>query len=129
RENAPHELIFAGRCSTLLVKECGIETPSDPLRPIQQAFAAPETANEWSELCNLARTGRRLAYDQARIAECYELMEQWHRVAELREDRNGLDEASREMVWILESWGREQEARSLEYHRALQFDDQLPLPF
>ena len=40
-----------------------------------------------------------------------------------------VDEASRELVWILEGWGRTGEARQIEQVRATEFDEQLPLFF
>jgi hypothetical protein len=83
----------------------------------------------WSEICATARQGRRLFRDAGRIAELYELMEQWHSEAEEEEDRSALDESAREMVWILEGWGRGEAARALDYDRATRFDDQLMLPF
>ena len=55
-------------------------------------------------------------------------MQQWHSAAEDREDRAALEESAREIVWILEGWGRAEEARRLEYRRATEFDDQMMLP-
>ncbi len=124
-----HELIFGGRCSTLVATGGGLEPSSDTLRRVQQNCALVDQAADWAELCELARTGRRLTREQGRIAECYELMQLWHAAAELRGDRKVLDESSREMVWILEGWGREQEARSLDFRRAAEYDDQMVLPF
>ena len=40
-----------------------------------------------------------------------------------------VDEASREIVWILDGWGRTEEARQIEQVRAQEFDEQLPLFF
>jgi hypothetical protein len=124
-----HELIFGGRCSTLISTGGGLEPSSDALRRIQQTFASLDTATSWTELCELARTGRRLTQEQGRIAECYELMQMWHAAADIRGDRKVLDESTREMVWILEGWGREEQARSLDCRRAAEFDDQMQLPF
>jgi hypothetical protein len=56
-------------------------------------------------------------------------MQLWHAAAEVCGDRKVLDESAREMVWILEGWGREEEAASLDYRRIVEFDDQLRLPF
>jgi hypothetical protein len=129
RTTDPHELIFGGRCSTLMVTGGGLEASSDPVRRIQQTFASIHNAASWTDLCELARAGRRLAREQCRIAECYELMQLWHAAAEVRGDRKVLDESAREMVWILESWGREEEARLLDIYRSAEFDDQMQLPF
>ncbi|HEV3202400.1 MAG TPA: toll/interleukin-1 receptor domain-containing protein [Bryobacteraceae bacterium] len=124
-----HEFIFGGRCSTLISTGGGLEPSGDALRRIQQTFASIDADTSWTELCDMARTGRRLAREQGRIAECYELMQLWHAAAEVGGDRRVLDESAREMVWILQGWGREEEARRLEYRRVTDFDDQMPLPF
>jgi hypothetical protein len=50
-------------------------------------------------------------------------------MAEEHNDRAIVDEASRELVWILDGWGRTEEARQLEQVRATEFDEQLPLFF
>jgi len=123
----PHELIFRNRCSTLIVSEAGAETNADPLRPIQRAFSSPDSTLDWAEVCAMARLGRRLTRDQGRLAECFELMQQWHAAAEEEGDRTVLEESAREMVWILEGWGRTAEAERLEYRRATEFDEQMRL--
>ncbi|MBZ5626167.1 MAG: toll/interleukin-1 receptor domain-containing protein [Acidobacteriia bacterium] len=125
----PHELIFGGRSSTLLATGGGLEPARDPLRQVQHAFTPLDPATSWTELCGLARLGRRLTQEQGRLAECYELMQEWHAAAQVHGDRKVLDESAREMVWILEGWGREEEARSLDRRRAIEFDDQMHLPF
>jgi hypothetical protein len=56
-------------------------------------------------------------------------MTQWRAMAEEHDDRAIVDEASRELVWILDGWGRTEEARQLEQVRATEFDEQLPLFF
>jgi hypothetical protein len=124
-----HELIFGGRCSTLISTGGGMAPSLDPLRQSQQTFASLDAAANWTELCDLARTGRRLTQEQGRIAECYELMQLWHAAAEVRRDRLALDESARTMVWILESWGREEDAQRLDYRRAVEYEDQMLLPF
>ena len=125
-EPAP-ELIFGGRCSTLLVSEAGPEANADPLRPIQRALGSPDSTLEWAERSAMARLGRRLAREQGRMAECFELMQQWHAAAEEQDDRAVLSESAREMVWILEGWGRTEEAERLENRRATEFDEQMRL--
>jgi hypothetical protein len=128
RTPAARELAIAGRCSTLYCPEAGPPEVIEPdsLRAAQAAWAANHI--EWTELCRLARVGRRVAREQGRIAELHELMDQWRAEAERRGDRNAQDEATREIVWILESWGRLDDARRLEYRRAMEFDEQLLLP-
>jgi hypothetical protein len=122
-------LEIEGRCSTLLVPAAAEEPAVDAesLRGVQRALSG--LSGSWPELCRLARIGRRLTRETGRIAELYELMEQWHTAARERDDRAALDESAREMVWILEGWGRMAEAHRLEYSRAIECDEQLPLPF
>jgi hypothetical protein len=118
---------FGGRTSTLIVPGPVTEPHDESIRGIQHALRRP--AADWSEFCRLARLGRRLTHDAGRIAECYEMMQQWHAAAELRQDRKILDESARELVWILLSWDRAGEARHLDYRRACEFDEQMLLPF
>jgi hypothetical protein len=122
---APADLIFGGRCSTLISNEPG-EPSTDTLRQVARAFDAAE---DWSDVRRLARQARRVAHDQFRLAECFEIMTQWRAMAEERDDRAVVEEASRELVWILDGWGRTGEARQLEQTRAMEFDEQLPLFF
>jgi TIR domain len=129
---AAHEMVFGGRCSTLMVTASARadRPPSrDSLRQIQHVFAHLDEQADWAAVCRLARQGRSLTRDLGRNAECYELMRQWHRAAEARGDRAALNESSRELVWILEAWGRTEEARTLDYRRATEFDEQMMLPF
>jgi len=128
RTPAARDLAVGGRCSTLYCLEAGPAEAIEPdsLRAAQAAWAANSV--EWTELCRLARVGRRVAREEGRIAELHELMEQWRGEAERRGDPNALEEAIREIVWILERWGRFEEARRLEYRRAMEFDEQLLLP-
>jgi len=126
--SAARQLIFRGRCSTLIVTDEAPEPVTDPLRQAQRALAQSGPDADWTELCALARQGRRLSSGQGRIAECYELMEQWHAAAAARADRIALEESAREMVWILEQWGRTEEAARLDYRRATEYADQMLLP-
>jgi len=123
-EEGSEDFFFAGRSSALIVSQPGPPAP-DALRAAQQTVAG--LAAPWEEICAQARLARRLTRDQGRIAECYELMQQWHAAAEARNDRAVLDEAAREMVWILESWGRTAEAAALDQHRASEYADQMLL--
>jgi hypothetical protein len=118
---------FGGRASTLIVPGPVTEPHDESIRGIQRALRS--RVADWSEFCRLARLGRRLTRDAGRTAECYELMQQWHAAAELRGDRKVLDESARELVWILLSWDRAEEARHLDYRRACEFDEQMALPF
>ena len=127
-EDGGQSLVFGDRCSTLLVTEPGPPS-ADEIRSIQRSLIHADSASDWVEICRQARTGRRLTRDAGRLAECYELMHQWHELAQEREDPTAEDESAREMVWILEGWGRLEEAHQLEIHRAAEFDEQLPLQF
>jgi hypothetical protein len=118
------ELIFKGRCSALVSTEIGGLEP-DPLRDAQRVFYTPGTS--WPDLCAAARQIQRLARDAGRLAECFELMAQWRDLAALQGDDAAGDESAREMVWILEGWGRTDDAARIEYRRASTFDEQLPL--
>jgi hypothetical protein len=118
---------FAGRTSTLIVPGPVNEPDDESIRGIQHALRRP--IGDWTELCRLVRLGRRLTHDAGRIAEYYEMMQQWHAAAKLRDDRKILDESARELVWILLSWDRAEEARHLDYSRACEIDEQMLLPF
>ncbi len=127
-EEGGGDFVFGGRCSTLLVEEPGPPV-QDEIRTAQYALAHADATSDWDEICHRARTGRRLMHESGRLAECYELMQQWNDLARECEDPGAMDESAREMVWILEGWGRSDEARKLEIHRAAEFDEQLPLQF
>jgi TIR domain len=116
---APPELLFDGRCSTLVATEpAGQVMEPGSLAAVQDAFARRDAS--WTDLCALARRGRRLARDQGRLAECCELMQEWHAAAETLGDRAVMEESAREMIWILEGWGRTEEAARLDYRRAVE---------
>ncbi len=120
------EFAFRGR-SSCLISSSPAAAAADPIREIQDAFQ--QMRLPWPELCALARRGRRELREAGRLAELFELMEQWRAAAEERGERAAVDESAREMVWILEGWGMTEEARRLEIHRAAEFDDQMMLPF
>jgi hypothetical protein len=130
-EGPVRSLAPGGRCSTLISTEPGPEAPpsDESLRAIQHVLAHPGSPNDWAELCRLARLGTRLAGEQGRIAEKFELLRQWHALAEARDDLRILDESAREMIWILEAWDRMDEARGLEYRCATEWAEQMTLIF
>ena len=119
------ELTFGGRCSNLISEEAGAPS-ADPLRPMHAAFDA---GTEWAELCRAARQARRVAREQGRIAELYDLMQAWAAMANDHADGGAEDEALREIVWILDGWGRAEEAHGIELRRSAAFDEQMPLLF
>lgn len=125
------DLEFGGRSSTLWVEGAPAGPPPDPddLLLAQRSLSLDSGEADWTELCRLARLGRRLTRDHGRLAECFEMMQEWYTAAERRRDHRVLDEAAREMVWILESWGRLEEAQLLDYQRATETGDQMMLPF
>jgi hypothetical protein len=118
---------FAGRTSTLIVPGAVTEPNDESIRGIQHALRHP--VGGWIEFCRLSRIGRRLTRDAGRIAECHEIVQCWHEAAQVIGDRAVLDESARELVWILLSWDRADEARHLDYRRACEFDEQMLLPF
>ena len=79
----PADLVFGGRCSTLVSLERG-EPSRDMLRILAREFDATDN---WSDACRLARQARRVARDQFRLAECFEIMSQWRMLAEEHNDR------------------------------------------
>jgi len=124
--DARPELVFEGRCSTLIAP-AGLHSTGEPLGEAQRAFFVTDAA--WIDVCAAARQVRRLARDQGRHAECYEVMERWRSLAQSQGDDAAQDEACREIVWILEGWGRTAEAARVEIRRAAAFDQQMPLAF
>lgn len=117
-------LVFGGRCSTLISTESGPPS-ADPLHQAQRLLNGG--AAEWEEVCRMARLGRQITGKWGRVAECYELMQQWNALAEQRGDLDAAAEAAREMIWILQHWGRDEEAGQLESHRAREYDQQMSL--
>lgn len=118
---------FWGRTSVLKFPGAVAEPNDNSIRGIQHALR--QRPKDWEEYCRLARAGRRLTREAGRIAECHEMMALWHAAAEARDDRKALDESARELVWILDSWERPDEAYRLDYLRVTEFDDQMALPF
>ncbi len=130
-QGPPPDLLFGGRCSTLMVDGPSPPQPMGDLAEAQKAllFASSGGVADWPELCRLTRLGRRLTRDYGRLAECYEMMQQWYGLAKKRGDREVLDEAAREMVWILEAWGQHGDAARLDYRRASESGEQMMLFF
>jgi hypothetical protein len=128
-EGPAWDFLFGGRCSTLMV-ESAAAAPAGELAGAQAALARADLSDvDWPELCRWAHLGCRLTRDAGRLAECYEMMQQWYAAAKARADLQAIDEAAREMVWILEAWGRDAEAARLDYRRASESGEQMMLPF
>jgi hypothetical protein len=123
-ETVAEALVFGGRCSTVISTEAG-PALADPLHEAQRALKAG--TGDWAGLCRLARLGRQLTANRGRVAEHHELMQQWHTMAEQRGDRDAANESARELVWILENWGRTDDAMAIESHRAREYDEQMRL--
>ncbi len=119
-------LIFGGYCSTLV---CAGKRPAasapDPLVAAQAELSNP--GDHWEETCRQARVGLRITREQERTAETYELMNQWFEAARRRNDLRVMDEASRELVWILEGWGMTADARVFESRRLRDYAEQMML--
>jgi len=130
-EGPAWDFLFGGRCSTLMVEGPSIAAlPANDLILAQRALAsAHDLEGDWEERCRWARLGRKLAGDSGRLAECFEMMQQWYAAAEKRADPDALAEAAREMVWILEAWGCTEEAARLDYRRLSESGEQMMLPF
>jgi hypothetical protein len=107
--------------------ECDAELPQ--LRRALDWALSQEDGEAWALACDLAKRGVALMKRERRQAEVFETLEALSRAAERREDRRTIEDCSRELVWILESWGRTDEAqRIFERHRA-QYDDQMQFDF
>jgi hypothetical protein len=83
----------------------------------------------WTLACDLAKRGVALLKRKGRQAEAFEMLEAISRVAERREDRRTLEDCSRDQVWILESWGRTDEAQRIFRSRRALYDDQMQFSF
>ena len=64
-----------------------------------------------------------------RLAEAFEILQDWQRAAEQHGDRRVLEDCAWEQIWILEQWGRTSEARQLDTIRREHFADQMAFSF
>jgi hypothetical protein len=95
---------------------------------LQHAFAwALDT--DWRLASTLARRGLAWAKAQDRLAEAFEILQDWQRAAEQCADRRVLEDCAWEQIWILEQWGRTHEARELDGIRPERYADQLSFSF
>jgi len=90
--------------------------------------ASGEPAN-WELACKLARRAVAWARVHDRLAEAFEILQDWARAAEQRGDHRVLEDCAWEQIWILEHWGRSGEARVLDEIRRKQYSDQLAFDF
>ena len=95
---------------------------------LQQAFAWALEA-DWPLASKLARRGLTWAKAQDRLAEAFEILQDWSRAAGQRADRRVLEDCAWEQIWILEHWGRTREARELDSMRRERYADQLSFSF
>ena len=95
---------------------------------LQHAFAwALDT--DWPVASKLARRGLAWAKAQDRLAEAFDILQDWSRAAERHADRRVLEDCAWEQIWILEHWGRTREARELDGVRRERYADQLSFTF
>lgn len=95
---------------------------------LQHAFHTA-LALDWALAGVLARRAVTWARAQNRLAEAFEILEDWSRAAERRSDRHVLEDSAWERIWILEHWGRSGEALVLDALRRKQYADQLAFDF
>jgi len=95
---------------------------------LQHAFTLAVHA-DWPTACTLARRGMTWAKAQGRLAESFEMLEEWSRAATESADRRVLEDCAWERIWILEHWGRDAEARELDDIRRESYADQMSLSF
>jgi hypothetical protein len=86
-------------------------------------------ACDWTLARDLGRQAIRLAVAAGRYAEAFEIAETLEREAEPQADRKVLEDSAWERAWILERWGRTDEAEALHRRRQLLYSDQMALDF
>ncbi len=109
----------------------GSETDLDltPCWPdLQHAFEWALTT-DWPLASRLARRAVSWAKAQDRLAEAFEILQDWRHNAEQRADRRVLEECAWEQIWILEHWGRPADARELAVLSRERYANQLCLEF
>jgi hypothetical protein len=125
RSEAAESLIPGGRASVLLTTEEAALPESEwdvALRSLRDTTA-------WTDACALLRRAVHQARDQGRLAEADEFLQLWGGAAEERDDRRVLEECAWERIWILESWGRAEEAARLDAYRRSALQDQMCFDF
>lgn len=95
---------------------------------LHHAFAWALEA-DWPLASKLARRALTWAKAQDRLAEAFEILQDWRRAGERHGDRRVLEDCAWEQIWILEHWGRTSEARELDSIRREQYADQMSFSF
>jgi len=108
--------------------QTGIEDLTAYWPELQHAFAGV-LDTDWPLASKLARRALAWAKAQDRLAEAFEILQDWLRAAELHGDRRVLEDCAWEQIWILEHWGRTGEARALDDIRRRHYADQLAFDF
>jgi len=93
------------------------------------ALQASGEPPNWELACKLARRGVAWTRAHDRLAEAFEILQDWSRAAEPRRERRVLEDCAWEQIWILEHWGRSGEARVLDQICRKQYSDQLAFDF
>lgn len=83
----------------------------------------------WGLACDLAKRGVALLKSKRRQAEAFEILKAVLPEAERRNDRRTIEDCSREQVWILESWGRDEEAEMIHRTHYALYADQMQFNF
>ena len=86
-------------------------------------------ARDWTLARDLGRQAVRLAVAAGRDAEAFEIAETLEREAESRGDCKVLEDSAWERAWILERWGRTDEAEALHRRRQLLHSGQMTFDF
>jgi hypothetical protein len=123
-----HALAVAG----VFGAQTGAQDPTADLTAywpdLQHAFAWALEA-DWPLASKLARRALTWAKAQDRLAEAFEILQDWQHAAGQHGDRRVLEDCAWEQIWILEHWGRTGEARELDSIRREQYADQMSFSF
>ncbi|MEK7408376.1 MAG: toll/interleukin-1 receptor domain-containing protein [Acidobacteriota bacterium] len=108
-ETVPHQDLARRHAETL----CG-RPALGTLADFELAFGRLLARQDaWPLACGLARAAFARARAEGRNAEAYELSRQLLRAAEARQDQAVIVDCCRDLAWIAEDWGREDEAAAL----------------
>jgi hypothetical protein len=99
------------------------------LGAIRHAFDRAMAGRDWPLACALGRRSASAGRKLERLGEAFDILDLLYREAQARQDRRVLEECAWEQAWILERWGRHEEAAALHARRRAQFADQLCFDF